>query len=88
MPTPLLKGLTEWLQLEADDIEIDSEFYEKVDVAGGPITIYLVRFKDIEPPYEAAERVDAKFVLLTEMRDLPPAELDLLRRAYAVIMEG
>lgn len=88
LPAPLLKDLTEWLELDTDDIEIDSEFYEKVDVAGGPITVYLIRFKNIDPPLEAAQRVGGKFVLLTEMRDLAPAELELLRRAYMAIMEG
>ena len=88
MPGPLLKELGEWLQLDIGDFEIDNEFYEKVDAAGGPITVYLVRFKNIDPPFEAAERVDGKFVLLTEMRDLVPTELELLRRAYASIMEG
>ena len=41
LPSPLMKGLSEWLELETDDIEIDTEFYEKVDIAGGPLTIYL-----------------------------------------------
>lgn len=88
MPGSLLKELSEWLQVDMDEFEIDNEFYEKVDAAGGPITIYLIRFKNIDPPYDAAERVDGKFVLLTEMRDLVPTELELLRRAYVAIMEG
>jgi len=36
----------------------------------------------------AAERIGGRFVALTEVRDLPPAQLELLRRAYACIMEG
>ena len=38
-------------------------------------------------PFDAAERVGGRFIALTEGRGLPPAELDLLRRAYRVIME-
>ena len=88
LPTPLLKSLSDWMQIEPSEIEIDNEFYEKVDAAGGTITVYLLSFKTIDPPYEMAERVDGKFVLLTEMRDVVPTELELLRRAYAAIMEG
>ena len=88
LPTPLLKSLTEWLQIEQNEIEIDNEYYEKVDAAGGTITVYLVSFKMIDPPYAMAERVGGKFVLLTEMRDLGPTELELLRRAYIAIMGG
>ena len=87
LPTPILKSLSEWLQIDQSEIEIDSEFYEKVDAAGGTITVYLLSFKMIEPPFEMAERVGGKFVLLTEMRDVAPTELELLRRAYVAIME-
>lgn len=88
LPTPLLKDVASWLGLKKDELEIDGEFFEQVDVADGLLNIYLVRFKIIDPPFEAAERVGAKFCLLTELRDLMPADLDLLRQAYTAIMGG
>lgn len=86
-PSPLLRHIAEWLDLPQEELELDEEFCEKVDVAGGPLTVYLVRFASIDPPFDAAERIDGRFIALTEGRGLPPAELDLLRRAYTVIME-
>ena len=86
-PSPLLRHVTEWLDLPQDSLELDGEFCEKVDVPGGPVTVYLARFDCIDPPFDAAERVGGRFIALTEGRSLPPAELDLLRRAYRVIME-
>jgi hypothetical protein len=86
-PSPLLRHVAEWLALPQDSLELDSEFCEKVDVPDGPLTVYLARFDSIDPPFDAAERVGGRFIALTEGRGLPPAELDLLRRAYRVIME-
>lgn len=86
-PSPLLRYVAEWLAIPQDQLELDEEFCEKVDVAGGPLTVYLARFASIDPPLDAAERVGARFIALTDGRGLPPAELDLLRRAYTVIME-
>ena len=86
-PSPLLRHVAEWLAIPQDQLELDEEFCEKVDVAGGPLTIYLARFASIDPPFDAAERVGGRFIALTEGRGLPPAELDLLRKAYTAIME-
>lgn len=86
-PSPLLRHVAEWLSLPQEQLELDDEFCEKVDVAGGPLTVYLARFASIDPPFDAAERVGGRFIALTEGRSLQPAELDLLRRAYRVIME-
>jgi hypothetical protein len=86
-PSPLLRHVTEWLALPLESLELDGEFCEKVDVPGGPVTVYLARFDSIDPPFDAAERVGGRFIALTDGRGLPPAELDLLRRAYRVIME-
>lgn len=86
-PSPLLRHVAEWLAIPLDQLELDEEFCETVDVAGGPLTIYLARFSSIDPPLEAAERIGGRFIVLTEARGLPPAELDLLRHAYTVIME-
>ena len=40
---------------------------------------------ELDPEFH--ERVGGRFIALTEGRGLAPAELDLLRRAYSVIME-
>ena len=85
-PSPLLRQAAEWLGVEQSELELESEYREKVDVANGPLTIYLARFKGIDPPQASAERVGGRFITLTEAVGLPPAEMELLRRAYEVIM--
>lgn len=87
-PAPLIKQAAEWLGMQQDEFEIESEFCEKVDVADGPVTVYMARFKTIDPPEEYANKVGGKFITLMDAIGLPPAEMELLRRAYKVIMGG
>jgi hypothetical protein len=85
-PSSLIKQAADWLGMEQANFEVDSDYCEKVDVADGPLTVYLVRFKTQDPPRDNAEKIGGKFISLTEAVGLPPAEMELLRRAYEVIM--
>jgi len=87
-PSPLIKQAADWLGMQQDDFELESEFCEKVDVAEGPVTVYLVRFTTIDPPEAYADKVGGKFITLMDAIGLPPAEMELLRRAYKIIMAG
>lgn len=85
-PSPLIRQAAEWLGMEPASLELESEYCEKVDVADGPLTVYLARFKTIDPPEKSAHKVGGKFITLIEAVGLPPAEMELLRRAYELIM--
>lgn len=85
-PKLLSHKAAQCFDIPEDDIEIDCEYREHVDVPTGLLTVYLARFKTIDPPFEAAEHMGAKFIAITEALDALPAELELLRRAYSVIM--
>jgi len=74
--------------MEQAGLEIEGEYHEKVDVADGPLTVYLARFKTIDPPEDMAGKVGGRFISLTEAVGLPAVEMELLRRAYEVIMGG
>lgn len=87
-PALLLQHAVSKWGFSTDDMEIDPEFHEKVDIAGDCLSIYLARFTTIDPPFESAKNIGASFISLTEARNLSPVELELLRRAYSVIMEG
>jgi hypothetical protein len=69
-------------------LELDTDFQAMVDLPGGACPVYLVRFDTTDPPHTEVARVGGRFAVLTEMRNLPPAELLLLGLAYKVIMEG
>ena len=74
--------------LSFGDIEAEGEYRACVDVANGPVNIFLARFTSIDPPFELADNCRASFIDLTQARDLPQVELELLRKAYELIMGG
>lgn len=87
-PAPLLGRMEKSLGLAAGSIEIDGDFLARVDVPDGPLTIYLARFTSIDPPFDAAAARGGTFIDLTQARELPPPELELLRRVYQHVMGG
>jgi len=86
-PALLVKNVADMLGLSAYDIVLESGFRAHVDTPEGAAPVYLGSLTAIDPPYDAAERSGARFIAITEARDLPPAELELLRRAYECVME-
>jgi len=86
-PAALFAQVAASLGLDAGDIELESDFSADVDTPGGIVPVYLGRMTTIDAPLEAAERVGARFIAITEARDLSPVELELLRRAYTCVME-
>lgn len=87
-PSPVVKAAEAMLGLERGDIEIEPDYRVRVDIPGGPVKIFLGRFTTIDPPFEHAEQINGRFIDLTQARDLPDVELQLLRKAYEVVMEG
>lgn len=85
-PAALLRQVAEGLGLGAGDIVLESDFRAHVDTPQGVAPIYLGRVTTIDPPFAAAEKAGARFIAITEARDLPPSELELLRRAYECVM--
>jgi len=87
-PAAVAKEAAEKLGLVPGDIAPEAGFHEVVDTATGPLSLFLGLFTAIDPPFAAAEAVEACFIPLTEIRILPPMEQELARRAYVHLMEG
>jgi hypothetical protein len=87
-PALMLKEGRQRLQMPERAFEVEGEYRVWVDAPGGAIRVLLVRFTGIDPPFEAAAAIGARFIDLTQARDLPALELLLLRRAYEVILGG
>ena len=87
-PAPLLGRMARELALSAGSIALDPKFVARVDVPGGPITVYAAPFPSIDPPLAAAQAQGGAFIDLTQARDLPPPELELLRRIYSHVLGG
>jgi len=74
--------------LPPDLLQANMGYREQVDTPGGIITVYLAYFNVLDPPRELMAEKGCKFRTLTELRNRPPAEMELLRRAYALVMES
>jgi hypothetical protein len=69
-------------------LQADTDYREQVDTPDGNITVYLAHFNALDPPRQLMADKGCTFRTLTELRNRPPAELELLRRAYALVMES
>ncbi len=87
-PAAVMKKVAQQLGITTKDLEAEAEFQARVDVAGGPVTILLARFTSIDPPFAMAKNIQADFIDLTQARDLTQVELELLRKAYELILGG
>lgn len=87
-PTAIVQQAEQRLGLNSGDLEMETEYQMQVDIAGGPVSIHLLRFTGIDPPFDLAEQLHGCFVDLPEARDLGDVDLLLLRKAYEVILGG
>lgn len=85
-PSLYLRAAEERLGLPSGSLALEPEFRAAVDAPGGPLRIRLASFTDTDPPFAAAEALGGHFIAITEARDCAPAELELLRLAYATLL--
>ena len=85
-PAPHLQAAESRLSLPAGSLEPVPDFSFDVATPDGVVPVLLAAFTSIDPPFAAAEAVGGRFVAITEARGLPPVELDLLRKAYEVLI--
>jgi hypothetical protein len=87
-PAMLLGSINQLLQLDNDILRVEPEFSEQVDAPGGIITVHMARFMLLDPPHKLMQSRQCRTRTLPELRGRPPAELELLRRAYVKVMES
>lgn len=89
-PGIYLRSAETALGLDNGGLALEAEFSASVDTPDGPIRVRLATFTSIDPPFELAERLGGKFIAITEARGelnkTSPAEMELLRQAYTVLM--
>jgi hypothetical protein len=85
-PAPILRQAEERLGLVHGDLRAEAGFYAEVDTPGGNVPVLLAEFTTIDPPFAAVAEAGGRFVAITEARGLPDVELELVRRAYTVIL--
>ncbi len=85
-PAMLVNHINRLLQLDNDLLCVEPEFSEQIDAPGGIITVHMARFMLLDPPHKLMQSRDCRMRTLPELRGRPPAEMELLRRAYLKVM--
>ena len=87
-PSMLVNRINQLMQLDSDLLRAEPGFHEQIDAPGGIITVHMARFILLDPPHKLMQNLDCRMRTLPELRGRPPAEMELLRRAYVKLMEG
>jgi hypothetical protein len=87
-PSVLVNAINQHFQLDNDLLQAEAGFSEQIDTPGGIITVYMARFMLLDPPHQLLQIRECSLKTLPELRGSPPAEMELLRRAYVQVMEG
>ena len=87
-PAMLVNNINRILQLDSDLLRVEPEFIEQIDTPDGIITVQMARFMLLDPPHKLMQSRDCRMRTLPELRGRPPAEMELLRRAYVKVMES
>jgi len=87
-PAQLLNAINRILQLDDDLLRIEAGFSERIDTPGGVISVHMARFMVLDPPHKLLQSRACRLRTLPELRGRPPAEMELLRRAYVQVMEA
>ena len=87
-PAMLVNQLNIQLGLDNDLLRIEPGYSEAIDCPGGIITVHMARFTLLDPPHRLMHARGCRMRTLPELRGRPPAEMELLRRAYVKMMEG
>jgi len=85
-PAALVNNINRLLQLDNDLLRVEPEFSEQIDAPGGIITVHMARFMLLDPPHKLMQSRECRMRTLPELRGRPPAEMELLRRAYTKVM--
>ena len=86
-PTALMKQINEQLQLDDDLLVAEPGFFQQVETPDGIATVYMAKFKLLDPPHQLKRERHCTMKNLTELIGGSPPEMELLRRAYVQVME-
>lgn len=87
-PAVLINAINRQLKLDDDLLQSEGGYCEYVDTPQGIVTVYMARFKLLDPPHKLLNDLGYRLRTLPELRGRPPAEMELLRRAYVKVMES
>jgi len=87
-PAAIMREVEERLAFPEGSLKAEGEYRHSVEVWGETIQVFLAAITTLDPPFEAAERHQARFIDLTQAKGLSKIELELLRHAYELVLGG
>jgi hypothetical protein len=87
-PAATIADIEQRFAMERGSLEVQGRFAATVLTPQARVPVFLARFTSIDPPFYLADWLEGRFVDLTQARDLPAIELQLLRTAYELVMGG
>jgi len=85
-PSAVVRQAQTRLGLSEGSIAPESGFQAWVHTDTGDVPVLLAVFETTDPPFEAAERLGARFIAMTDARSLNPLDQQLLRRVYEYVL--
>ena len=87
-PAAVLEALVAHSGLDPAQLRIDDGFQAWLADDDGPIRVHLLRFTSLDAPHAAIEPLGGVFKPISQMRGMPPAELNLMRQVFNLIIGG
>jgi hypothetical protein len=87
-PGPIVDALAAQYGLDPAQLRLDDDFEAWLADDSGPVRVHLVRFTTFDAPHAAIEPMGGVFKPISQMRGMPPLELNLMRQVFNLIIGG
>jgi hypothetical protein len=88
LPGVVLNETAHRLGIAVSGLEIEPGFAVDAVAGGKRFHVHLARFTAVDPPFDLAAAIGARFIDLTEARGMPSFSLMLMRHTYEAVMGG
>jgi hypothetical protein len=85
-PAAVFDALIARYGLDPAQLRLDEDFEAWLSDDVGPIRVHLARFTGLDAPHAAIEALGGVFKPISQMRGMPPLELNLMRQVFNLIM--
>jgi hypothetical protein len=85
-PAPVIDALAARYGLDPAQLQLDEGFEAWLSDETGPVRVHLVRFTTFDAPHAALEPLGGVFKPISQMRGMPPLELNLMRQVFNLII--
>ena len=87
-PSNGLGDVVQSLNIDLKDVAIKFPNLTTIETPSGTPVVHGVEFTLIDPPFSEVEKSGARFIEMTQARQLSNIDMEILRRVYVNAMEG